>query len=65
LRSGLPVTAFDRGAPGERLRADPNGQLLPYALASDPAACNDRLLAMTSPPAGAATGRSKAPNTAT
>ena len=46
LRTGLPVAAFDLGAPGERLRAYPNGHLLPYALATDPAAFNDRLLAI-------------------
>ena len=46
LRTGLPVAAFDLGAPGERLRTYSNGHLLPYALASDPAACNDRLLAI-------------------
>jgi glycosyltransferase involved in cell wall biosynthesis len=46
LRTGLPVAAFDLGASGERLRAYPNGHLLPYALANDPAALNDRLLAV-------------------
>ena len=46
LRTGLPMAAFDLGAPGERLRADPSGHLLPYTLASDPAACNDRLQAI-------------------
>jgi glycosyltransferase involved in cell wall biosynthesis len=46
LRTGLPVVAFDLGAPGGRLRAYPNGHLLPYALATDPAAFNDRLLAV-------------------
>ncbi|MHB2207718.1 glycosyltransferase [Methylobacterium sp. CM6257] len=46
LRTGLPVAAFDLGAPGERLRAYRNGHLLPYALATDPAAFNDRLLAV-------------------
>jgi glycosyltransferase involved in cell wall biosynthesis len=46
LRTGLPVVAFDLGAPGERLRAYPNGHLLPYGLATDPAACNDRLRAI-------------------
>ncbi|MCJ2101244.1 glycosyl transferase, partial [Methylobacterium sp. E-046] len=46
LRTGLPVVAFDLGAQGERLRAHPNGHLLPYALAADPAALNDRLLAV-------------------
>ncbi|CAA2160576.1 hypothetical protein MBRA_05732 [Methylobacterium brachiatum] len=46
LRTGLPVAAFDLGAPGERMRAYPKVRLLPYALASDPAACNDRLLAI-------------------
>jgi glycosyltransferase involved in cell wall biosynthesis len=46
LRTGLPVAAFDLGAPGERLRAYPHGHLLPPALAADPAACNDRLLAV-------------------
>ena len=46
LRTGLPVAAFDLGAPGERLRAYPNGHCLPYALATDPAAFNDRLLAI-------------------
>ncbi len=40
------MVAFDLGAPAERLRIYPNGHLLPYALASDPAACNDRLLAI-------------------
>jgi glycosyltransferase involved in cell wall biosynthesis len=46
LRTGLPVVAFDLGAPGERLRVYPNGHLLPYDLATDPAAFNDRLLAV-------------------
>ncbi|MGU3469339.1 glycosyl transferase, partial [Methylobacterium sp. C33D] len=46
LRTGLPVAAFDLGAPAERLRGTPNGHLLSYALASDPTACNDRLLAI-------------------
>ncbi|GJE14961.1 hypothetical protein FOHLNKBM_6038 [Methylobacterium longum] len=46
LRTGLPVVAFDLGAQGERLRDHPNGHLLPYALAADPAALNDRLLAV-------------------
>ncbi|MDP4005511.1 glycosyltransferase, partial [Methylobacterium sp. NEAU K] len=46
LRTGLPVVAFDLGAPGERLRADPNGHVLPYALSNDPAAFNDRLMAI-------------------
>ena len=46
LRTSLPVAAFDLGAPGERLRAYPNGHLMPYALATDPAAVNDRLLAI-------------------
>ncbi|GJE49080.1 hypothetical protein GOFOIKOB_2114 [Methylobacterium tardum] len=44
LRTGLPVVAFDLGAQGERLSAYPNGHRLPYALVTDPAACNDRLL---------------------
>ncbi|MDN3573461.1 glycosyltransferase, partial [Methylobacterium longum] len=52
LRTGLPVVAFDLGAPGERLRAHPNGHLLPYALAADPAAFNDRLLAVDVAPGG-------------
>ncbi|SFJ58156.1 glycosyltransferase, partial [Methylobacterium brachiatum] len=46
LRTGLPVVAFDLGAQGDRLRAYPNGHVLPYALAHDPAAFNDRLLAL-------------------
>ncbi|WP_331298652.1 hypothetical protein [Methylobacterium oryzae] len=46
LRTGLPVAAFDLGAPSERLRGVPNGHLLPCALATDPATCNDRLLAI-------------------
>ncbi|AYO81998.1 glycosyltransferase [Methylobacterium brachiatum] len=46
LRTGLPVVAFDLGAQGDRLRAYPNGHVLPYALANDPAAFNDRLLAL-------------------
>ncbi|MFB0491363.1 glycosyltransferase involved in cell wall biosynthesis [Methylobacterium sp. OAE515] len=46
LRTGLPVVAFDLGAPGERLSAYPNGHRLPYALVTDPAAFNDRLLAI-------------------
>ncbi|MDH2312414.1 glycosyl transferase, partial [Methylobacterium brachiatum] len=46
LRTGLPVAAFDLGAQGDRLRAYPNGHVLPYALLSDPAAFNDRLLAI-------------------
>ncbi len=46
LRTGLPVAAFNLGGSDERLCANPNGHLLPYALASDPAACNDRLLAI-------------------
>ncbi|WP_409566427.1 hypothetical protein [Methylobacterium sp. E-065] len=29
LRTGLPVAAFELGAPAERLRADPDGPLLP------------------------------------
>ncbi|MCJ2064324.1 glycosyl transferase, partial [Methylobacterium sp. J-088] len=49
LRTGLPVAAFDLGAPADRLRADPDGHLLPYALADDPSACNDRLLAIPLP----------------
>ncbi len=52
LRTGLPVAAFDLGEPAERLRADPDGHLLPYALATDPAACNDRLLALDIPAGG-------------
>ncbi len=52
LRTGLPVAAFDLGAPADRLRADPDGHLLPYALADDPSACNDRLLAIPLPPPG-------------
>ncbi|MGT2481444.1 glycosyltransferase [Methylobacterium oryzae CBMB20] len=44
LRTGLSVAAFDLGTPAEQLRNAPNGHLLPYALATDPAACNDRLL---------------------
>ncbi|MBX9723201.1 MAG: hypothetical protein K2X81_17490, partial [Candidatus Obscuribacterales bacterium] len=44
LRTGLPVTAFDHGAPSERLRTHPNGHLLPCALAIDPSAINDYLL---------------------
>ncbi|MGU3387954.1 glycosyl transferase, partial [Methylobacterium sp. D53M] len=46
LRTGLPVAAFDLGAPAERLRGVPNGHLLPRALMTDPAACNDRLVAI-------------------
>ncbi|WP_246690056.1 hypothetical protein [Methylobacterium sp. WL7] len=46
LRTGLPVVAFDLGAQGERLSLYPNGHRLPYALVTDPAACNDRLLAI-------------------
>ncbi|MCJ2022343.1 glycosyltransferase, partial [Methylobacterium sp. E-065] len=49
LRTGLPVAAFDLGAPADRLRADPDGHLLPYALADDPSTCNDRLLAIPLP----------------
>ncbi|TXN60070.1 glycosyltransferase family 4 protein, partial [Methylobacterium sp. WL18] len=52
LRTGLPVAAFDLGAQGDRLRAYPNGHVLPYALANDPAAFNDRLLAIDISPAG-------------
>ncbi len=52
LRTGLPVAAFDLGAPAERLRAYPNGHLLPGALATDPAAFNDRLLAIDVSAAG-------------
>ncbi|SDO54120.1 hypothetical protein SAMN05216360_12629, partial [Methylobacterium phyllostachyos] len=52
LRTGLPVAAFDLGAPAERLRAEPDGHLLPYDLLNDPAACNDRLLALDLPPPG-------------
>ncbi|MGU3588741.1 glycosyltransferase [Methylobacterium brachiatum] len=44
LRTGLPVVAFDLGAQGDRLRDHPNGHVLPYALANDPAALNHRLL---------------------
>jgi len=57
LRTGLPVAAFDLGALGERLRADPRGHQLLYALASDPAACNDRLLTIDI----AANGRNRGP----
>ena len=46
LRTGLPVAAFDLGAPAERLRAYPNGHLLHSTLITDAAACNDRLLAI-------------------
>ncbi|KZC02386.1 hypothetical protein AU375_01183 [Methylobacterium radiotolerans] len=49
LRTGLPVAAFDLGAQAERLRAYPNGHLLPTALAIYPAAFNDRLLALDNP----------------
>uniref|UniRef100_UPI0005B2DEE0 glycosyltransferase n=1 Tax=Methylobacterium sp. B34 TaxID=95563 RepID=UPI0005B2DEE0 len=52
LRTGLPVAAFDLGAPAERLRGMPNGHLLPCALATDPAACNDHLLAIDVSAAG-------------
>ncbi|WP_426315281.1 glycosyltransferase [Methylobacterium fujisawaense] len=56
LRTGLPVAAFDLGAPAERLRAYPNGHLLPCALVTDPAACNDRLLALDVSDAGRFSG---------
>jgi glycosyltransferase involved in cell wall biosynthesis len=46
LRTGLPVVAFNLGAQGDRLRAHPNGQVLPYALANNPADLNDRLMAI-------------------
>ncbi|MGU3287747.1 glycosyltransferase [Methylobacterium mesophilicum] len=46
LRTGLPVVVFDLGAQGERLRTYPNGHILPYGLANDPAAVNDRLLTL-------------------
>ena len=36
LNSGLPVVAFDIGAPGERLRALGRGHLLPLAMSQDP-----------------------------
>ena len=52
LRTGLPVAAFDLGAQGDRLRAYPNGHGLPYALANDPGAFNDRLLAIDVSPGG-------------
>ncbi|MCJ2087289.1 glycosyl transferase, partial [Methylobacterium sp. E-005] len=52
LRTGLPVAAFDLGAPADRLRTEPDGHRLPYALADDPSACNDRLLAIPLPPPG-------------
>ncbi|MBE7248251.1 MAG: glycosyltransferase, partial [Actinomycetospora chiangmaiensis] len=55
LRTGLPVAAFDLGAPADRLRADPDGHLLPYALTDDPSACNDRLLAIPLPGQGRTT----------
>jgi hypothetical protein len=40
------VVAFDLGALGERLRTEPDGHLLPCALANDPATVNDRMLAL-------------------
>ncbi|SFM52834.1 Glycosyltransferase, GT2 family [Methylobacterium pseudosasicola] len=46
LQTGLPVVTFDLGAQGDRLRTYPNGHVLPYALTNDPAALNDRLLAL-------------------
>ncbi|CAA2160582.1 hypothetical protein MBRA_05738 [Methylobacterium brachiatum] len=52
LRTGLQVVAFDLGAQGDRLRAYPNGHVLPYGLANDPAAFNDRLLAIDISPGG-------------
>ncbi|MGU3666173.1 glycosyltransferase, partial [Methylobacterium sp. A49B] len=51
LRTGLPVVAFDLGAQSERLQAYPNGHRLPHALAADPSAVNDRLLAVDVSPA--------------
>lgn len=41
LRQGLPVVAFDIGAPAERLRGLSRGHLWPLAMSNDP----DRLLA--------------------
>ena len=52
LRTGLPVVAFDLGAQGERLSAYPHGHALPYALLADPAAFNDRLMAVDTSPDG-------------
>ncbi len=46
LPTGMPVVAFDLGAQGDRLRTYPNGHVLPYALVTDPATLNDRLLAI-------------------
>lgn len=38
------MVALDLGAPGERLRAYTNGQVLPYASAEAPTTLNDQLL---------------------
>jgi glycosyltransferase involved in cell wall biosynthesis len=46
LRTYLPVVSFDLGARSNRLRAYPNGHVLPHALASDPATLNDQLMAI-------------------
>ncbi|EIZ86473.1 glycosyl transferase family protein [Methylobacterium sp. GXF4] len=56
LRTGLPVAAFDLGAQGERLRAYPQGHVLPYALLNDPAAFNDHLLSVDVAPRGRSRG---------
>lgn len=45
LRSGLPVLGFDLGAIGERLRAHPNGIVLPVT--ENPARLNDLVMKMT------------------
>ena len=50
--SGLLIAHTEGLAPAERLRAYPNGHLLPGALATDPAAFNDRLLAIDVSAAG-------------
>ncbi|SDA31522.1 hypothetical protein SAMN02799622_05028, partial [Methylobacterium sp. UNC378MF] len=56
LRTDLPVVAFDLGAPGERLRSESNGHLLPCALVANPTACNDRMLALEIPALGRSAG---------
>lgn len=47
-RAGLPVAAFDLGAPAERIRASGKGIVLPLGL--PPAAINDALLAAMARP---------------
>ncbi len=48
LRSGLPIVAFDLGAPAARLRAAGRGLLLPLALSKQPQRLLDELLRLRS-----------------